>query len=247
MTAPTHVIGGIATMAFVSLLVPAYNLNFTHLLIGAIASMLPDIDNPRSFIGRIFFFISTPLDRRYGHRTMTHSFLALFGIAMIVYLLQYLYTHSLSGPISLSSTVMLAYFSHLFFDSMTKQGIQAYYPSRIWGVFPKRASWRIRTGSRIELLYFFIFTGCALVFLPLGQSGVVKTFNRLFNASGVEIRLKEFDVKKQKAALGFTTEQIDSLLKSGAIDPKQAQELNAKLLEVQVQEERFKGDQGIYE
>jgi hypothetical protein len=85
------------------------------------------------------------------------------------------------------------------------------------------------------------------VFLPLGQSGVVKTFNRLFNASGVEIRLKEFDVKKQKAALGFTTEQIDSLLKSGAIDPKQAQELNAKLLEVQVQEERFKGDQGIYE
>lgn len=247
MTAPTHIIASISAISFVSLLVPSYNLGLSHFIVGSFFSMLPDIDNPRSFIGRILFFFSTPVDRKFGHRTITHSFLFLFLITSVFYLLGFIYTRSLVIPLSLSCTVFISYFSHLFFDSMTKQGILAYYPSRLWGVFPRRASWRIRTGSKIEILYFAIFTVSALVFLPLGQSGVVQAFNRLFQSGGVDLRLKEFELKKEKAAFGFTPSQIDSLLSAGAIDPKQASELKSKFFEIEVQLEKFKKDQGLDE
>jgi inner membrane protein len=245
MTAPTHVVGGISAMAFISLLVPTYRINLTHIIIGAVCAMLPDIDNPKAFIGRLFFFISGPIDRKFGHRTITHSFFALFLLGATTYLTLFIYSHSLTAFLPIVFTIMLAYFSHLFLDAMTKQGILAYYPSRLWGVFPTRASWRIRTGTRIELLYFAILTITSLIFLPLGQTGMVHAFNRLFLAGGSEARLKEFEVKKQKASLGFTVEQIDSLLKVRAIDPKQAQELKAKILEIEAQEEKFKNDQGL--
>ncbi len=245
MTAPTHIVGGISTMAFFALLIPIYRLNLSHLLIGAFFSILPDIDNPRAFIGRIFYFISSPIDRKYGHRTITHSFLLLFLIGLTSHLLFYIFSRSLTAFLPFTVTIMLAYFSHIFFDSMTKQGVLIYYPARLWGVFPARASWRIRTGSKAELLFFFLFTLTSLVFLPLGQSGMVQTFNRVFQAGTVGVRLKEFEAKKEKAALGFTSEQIDSLLKIGAIDPKQAGELKSKLTEIDIQMEKFKQDQGI--
>lgn len=245
MTAPTHIAGGISTMAFFSLLVPIYRLDLSHLLVGTFFSILPDIDNPRSFIGRLFFFISGPLDRKFGHRTLTHSFLFMLLISISAYLLLYIFSRSLTEYLSLTFTVLLAYFSHLFFDSMTKQGILAYYPSRLWGVFPARASWRIRTGSKKEILFFAVFIITSAVFLPLGQSGMTKAFNRLFQSNNIEVRLKEFEAKKQKAALGFTSAQIDSLLDAGAIDPKQAEELKSKLQEIDIQLEKFKQDQGV--
>lgn len=245
MTAPTHIVGGISTMAFFSLLIPIYRLDLTHLLVGAFFSILPDIDNPRAFIGRLFFFISGPLDRKFGHRTLTHSFLFMMLLSISTYLLFYIFSRSLTEYFSLSFTILLAYFSHLFFDSMTKQGILAYYPSRLWGVFPARASWRIRTGSKTELLFFAVFTIASLIFLPLGQSGMIQAFNRIFQSNTIDVRLKEFEAKKQKAALGFTSTQIDSLLEIDAIDPKQAEELKSKLREVDIQLEKFKQDQGI--
>jgi inner membrane protein len=38
--------------------------------LAAIASLLPDIDLPPARIGRLFWFISVPLERRFGHRTL---------------------------------------------------------------------------------------------------------------------------------------------------------------------------------
>jgi membrane-bound metal-dependent hydrolase YbcI (DUF457 family) len=247
MTAPTHIAGAVSTMSFFALLVPAYRINATHIVLGAICAMLPDIDNPKSFIGRLLPFFSGPIDRRFGHRTITHSFLALFILASTSYLCLFLYSHSLLQPVPIVFTLSLAYFSHVFFDAMTMQGVLAYYPSRLWGVFPQRSSWRIRTGSRIEILYFVILTASSLVFLPLGQSGVVHGFNRIFHAGGVETRLQEYELKKQNATLGFTPAQIDSLLKAGAIDPKQAEEFKAKYRELEIQEIQFRKDQGLDE
>jgi membrane-bound metal-dependent hydrolase YbcI (DUF457 family) len=207
--------------------------------------MLPDIDNPRSFIGRIFFFFSGPIDRKFGHRTVTHSFLATFILGAAVYLSLFIYSHSLTQYIPIVGTVIIAYFSHLFFDAMTKQGVQIYYPSRVWGVFPIRTSWRIRTGSKAEILFFTGFLATALIFLPMGQSGAIKTFNRLFLVHQTDIKLRELEAKKAKVAHGFTEEQIDSLLKIKAIDPKQADEIRQKLIEADLQIEKFKIDQGM--
>jgi inner membrane protein len=245
MTAPTHIVAGVSAISFVSLLIPAYKLNLTHIIVAAICAMLPDVDNPRSFIGRMLFFISNPIDRKFGHRTITHSLLATFILSACVFLVLYVLSKSATEPIPIVLTIMIAYFSHLFFDAMTKQGVMIYYPARVWGVFPPRVSWRIRTGSKAEILFFVGFLAMTLVFLPLGQTGIIQTFNRLFLVQQVDVRLRELEAKKARTTRGFTEEQVDSLLRAGAIDPKQADELKARILEADIQIEKFKINQGM--
>jgi len=247
MTAPTHIVAGISTMSFVALLIPVYRLSLTHIIVGAIAALLPDVDNPRSFIGRLLFFVSGPIDRRFGHRTITHSLLATAIVGGSAYLILYIVSHSLTQYATITATIVIAYFSHIFFDALTKQGVMIYYPARVWGVFPTRASWRIRTGSKPEIVFFVFFLVSALVFLPLGQTGMIQTFNRLFMVHQTDVRLRELEAKKSKAAHGYTEEQIDSLLKAKVIDPKQADDLKAKILEADIQIEKFKIDQGMVE
>jgi inner membrane protein len=40
----------------------------------ALGSALPDIDHPQSFLGRIFFFLSIPLNKKFGHRRAFHGY-----------------------------------------------------------------------------------------------------------------------------------------------------------------------------
>ena len=44
--------------------------------IAAAASQLPDVDTSSSVIGRLLLPISSFIEKRYPHRTVTHSFLA---------------------------------------------------------------------------------------------------------------------------------------------------------------------------
>jgi inner membrane protein len=245
MTAPTHIVAGISAMSFVAILVPAYKLSLTHIIVGSIAALLPDVDNPQSFIGRLLFFISHPIDRKYGHRTITHSLLATFIVGGVTYLSLYIVSRSLTQYAAITATVVIAYFSHIFFDGTTKQGVQIYYPAQLWGVFPARASWRIRTGSKPEIVFFVAFLTSALIFLPLGQSGMINTFNRLFMVKQVDIRLRELEAKLDEVSHGYTEEQIDSLLRKKAIDPKQADEMKTKRRKAELEIEKFKIDQGM--
>lgn len=76
MTLGTHV-----AFASVLYLGGATLFGYTPGLIGGllivVTSILPDIDHPPAKIGRLFWFVSVPLERRFGHRTLTHSLVAL--------------------------------------------------------------------------------------------------------------------------------------------------------------------------
>ena len=52
-------------------------------VLAAVASVLPDLDLPPSKIGRLFWFVSVPLERRFDHRTLTHSLVSL-GAVMVL-------------------------------------------------------------------------------------------------------------------------------------------------------------------
>ncbi|MFZ1643842.1 MAG: metal-dependent hydrolase [Candidatus Contendobacter sp.] len=72
MTLPTH-------LAFASVLylggatLFGYRPDAISWALAAATSLLPDIDLPPARIGRLFWFVSVPLERRFGHRTLTHS------------------------------------------------------------------------------------------------------------------------------------------------------------------------------
>ena len=82
MTLPTH-------LAFASVLylggatLFGYRPDTISWALAAIASLLPDIDLPPARIGRLFWFVSVPLERRFGHRTITHSAIGIAAVALL--------------------------------------------------------------------------------------------------------------------------------------------------------------------
>jgi len=167
MTAPTH----ISFAGFVYLLILTTTgvlLNAANALIIATASLLPDIDTGASAIGKTLYFISRPLERRFGHRTLTHSipFIALLAIVCLpLYLLDRdIYVCAIVG-----------YISHPLLDTATVNGVKLFYPfSPVKCVFPMEVnhphSYRLQTGSKTDkMLAVLFFIGCIPTFFVASQ------------------------------------------------------------------------------
>lgn len=99
-------------------------------LAALLLGQLPDIDTPRALLGRLLRPLSTAIETRYGHRTITHSLLALALVAGASYLLAPSYWLTLAG----------AYASHLAIDLLIgASGIALLWPARLWLTI---AAWR---------------------------------------------------------------------------------------------------------
>nr|WP_232420115.1 metal-dependent hydrolase [Nitrosococcus watsonii] len=61
-----------------------YDTDLLGWALAAGASLLPDVDLPTSKLGRVLFWLSTRLEKHFGHRTITHSFLALMVLAVLI-------------------------------------------------------------------------------------------------------------------------------------------------------------------
>ncbi len=92
--------------------------------------LTPDLDTPKSLVGSLARSISVPLERRVGHRTATHSLLALGFVAGVAYLLAPAQWLGLAG----------AYGSHLLLDLLIGvQGIRLGWPA---GEYLTLTAWR---------------------------------------------------------------------------------------------------------
>lgn len=108
-----------------------------------LGSLLPDIDHPKSKFGSKVPFISIPLSMIFGHRGITHSLLAIVGLA-------FAWWYFLSGAPDtfLLKALVIGYLSHLLGDFFTNSGIPLLYPWRKRIVSPVTFS----TGSFTEQL-----------------------------------------------------------------------------------------------
>lgn len=130
------------------------------------ASLLPDIDLPTSKLGRVLFPISTRLERTFGHRTLTHSLVALVGLAALVSPLLYL------GHTAWFWAVVGGYWSHLWIDMVNRRGADLLWPSPIRVVFPGNPSYRLTAGSKAEMVLFVCLIGFAALFYPISGTGI---------------------------------------------------------------------------
>src|SRR5690349_13208675 len=129
MTAPTH----ITFAEFIYLLIlttTGVSLNVLNACVIAISSLLPDIDTSVSTVGRAVPVISRKLERKFGHRTLTHSVAFVVGLAIVLlplyFFLPQIYVCFLAG-----------YCSHLLLDTMTINGVKLFFPfSTVKCVFP---------------------------------------------------------------------------------------------------------------
>jgi len=105
-----------------------------------LGSLLPDIDTPKSSLGRLLPFLSIPIERRWGHRTLTHSLLLVAGLGLVCLPLYFLHG-------SLYGALLIGIISHLMADCATLSGVPLFYPHPSVCVLPGNPRYRIRTGS----------------------------------------------------------------------------------------------------
>ncbi len=103
---------------------------FGAAFVAAIAgSLLPDIDNPESYLGRRFYGISRRFSR---HRGITHS-LGHFLIVSILLIALTILT-PIPKPVAFSIYGLIyGYFTHLFLDMFSKMGIPVFWRKKKYG------------------------------------------------------------------------------------------------------------------
>jgi len=135
------------TLFFVLFLLSSVEHKLVFVLVALIATFIPDIDSRFSIFGqkkilRILQFFTK-------HRGIIHSFTFLL-IVTLIFVLFY--------PI-VALGFFLGYGLHLLADSLTIQGIRPFYP------FNKRLRWKIKTGGRLEVIFFIGFLIADLLLL----------------------------------------------------------------------------------
>ena len=165
MTAPTHIAFGLLTVAgSFSLFSMSIHRNLPAIGCAIIGSLLPDVDSPSSSIGRVMPFASIPIERRWGHRSITHSLLCMFALSVVTLPL-------LAYQTACYAAVLLGYMSHLIADCATKSGVPLFYPHPAVCVFPNSAKYRIKTGSLGEGMVLAVVVMLLLVFMPISNMG----------------------------------------------------------------------------
>lgn len=179
MTAINHIVGGSAFTAFFCSL---HDINIfqkpEYIAYTVFFSLLPDIDHTRSTIGKVFFPIAKIIDKKYGHRTITHSLLAYILLCAFFFLLEFFFPKLQN----ITTIFAYSYISHLFFDSMTKQAIPLFYPFlKNPTCLPANPDLRFDSGN-IKIEGIFLAAFCLILGFcqPLYANGFWTTYNRTF-------------------------------------------------------------------
>jgi len=224
MLAPTHSVFGIfLTLIILAVFGVQWGLHWTIILFAILGAIIPDIDHPRSIIGKIFSPISAPLERRYGHRTVTHSLAgwavssAIFGllVLLVIWLLGFIWDFGL-GVWELAprwiAAFSISYFSHLVLDMFNKRGSQMFWPDPGRDVIPRNPKFRTESGSKIEVLIFCIFLALMFLALPISKYGITSSLRWLLATPGSAIEefktLKTHAYLEFKGIMGETREQV---------------------------------------
>lgn len=214
MLAPTHSVFGIfLTLVILAVFGVQWSLHWTIIVFAVLGAIIPDIDHPKSVIGRIFYFISAPLERRYGHRTITHSLVG-WVVSTIIFALLVLIVIWILGFISdfgfwisdlaprWIAAFSISYFSHLILDMFNRRGSQMFWPDPGRDVIPRNPKFRPESGSKVEVLIFFILLALMLLALPISKIGFASSLRWLLATPGSAIQ--EFKALKTHAYLEFS-------------------------------------------
>lgn len=140
MLVKTHMAGGAAAGVAAAHYLPHEPI----LVIGAavVGSLLPDICHTGSTIGQKAPLLSAIISGVFGHRTFTHSFVAM---GLLWWLLDWL-------PIDPAIVwgILAGFASHLILDAATKNGVQILWPLP----FKLKLPPNVRTGGAGETVVF---------------------------------------------------------------------------------------------
>ena len=119
-------------------------------VITLVSCLLPDIDTPKSKIGKKIF-ISRIIKKVFGHRGLFHSLFILF-LVLAIYL-YFSHYHSIKNIFLKYFFVgfIIGYGSHILLDCITKEGIMLFYP-----LSNARIKGPVKVGGKLEFLIIVI-------------------------------------------------------------------------------------------
>ncbi len=165
VTARTHDLAAITALGVTAALVALPSVSLSTVLVAILANQIggiaPDIDQPTapfwrnlpsgSFFGRI-------IDKLLGgHRFISHSLLGLALFAFLSNLLLH-FLHPIMPHVDIQLVwyaFLIGIVSHLFMDTLTKEGVPWLLPMPIKFGLPPLKALRITTGKHVETLIVF--------------------------------------------------------------------------------------------
>ncbi|WP_110111893.1 metal-dependent hydrolase [Bacillus sp. CGMCC 1.16541] len=147
----THIVTSVAAGAGIATTTDI-SFTFPYVIGIAIGALIPDIDEPNSFIGRRSFGLSKLIKTAFGHRGITHSVLACF---LFVLLYQ-------KYPSNFTLGIAVGYAFHIVGDFFSKRGVPLFSP-----LFKKklRSPLTYETGGTQETILFYIGIAALIYFL----------------------------------------------------------------------------------
>ncbi|GAE93041.1 membrane-bound metal-dependent hydrolase YdjM [Gracilibacillus boraciitolerans JCM 21714] len=139
----THALSGVALGYMVT-------NDWKGAIIGGISSIIPDLDEPRSKFGKLFFPISIPIGWIFEHRTFTHSllfFTICFSLSVILF------------DFYIALAIISGIIAHVLGDMVTEK-VQLLYPYKkdIGVSIPRFTYILIDRIARLTLIVYIIFT-----------------------------------------------------------------------------------------
>ena len=129
--------------------------------LAVLGSQIPDIDTTTSTVGKICYPVSSWIEDRFPHRSITHSLLATASITLVAWAVNHFF---LLGDIKVAIALPLGHLLSCFSDTFTKQGVQLFYPNPAWAISVSNPRRRLKTGGAGELWVL----GIAIALLTLG-------------------------------------------------------------------------------
>lgn len=141
----------------------------------AAGALAPDVDTTTSGPGKFIRPLSSFLERRFGHRTLTHSLLFLGLLGGLLAPLWLPPEHSWRA---LALAFLAGYLSHLLLDTLNTNGVPLLWPSRLQFWFFASRQWRIRYGSPQEATLALGLALAGFAMWPLAGDGFSTLFRR---------------------------------------------------------------------
>lgn len=200
MRLPNHIAGGFCLTGFVASVFFSINVLASPATLAAVifGSIIPDVDNPKSLAGKIFYPIAKLIHKKAGHRTLTHSLLCIVLVAFVSSTIEKTFLNQMT----ISVILTCAWFFHILLDTFTLQGVQLMFPFSYepYWMFEKPES-RIRNGDfKAEGVFFIAFVVLSFAQQGLWQNGFWTTFNNQFGT----LQHLESEYRKSADALQVT-------------------------------------------
>jgi inner membrane protein len=180
MKAPAHIAAGIT---FTGILCSIYDVNIFQswktISLCTFAALIPDVDTTNSLIGKSLYPIAKLINRKFGHRTITHSGLFILFIYLTCKCL--LYFDLIHNP-HYTMIASFAVLSHIILDMFTLAGVPFLYPFvRNACVIPGNPNYRFTVGDwKAELLVTGVCGILSFSMQPLFHNGFWTQYNRAF-------------------------------------------------------------------